>query len=95
MDFGKAAEKMTGIGEGPYYAVKMAYLVLTSYAGPAVDEDCRVISEAGGAIPGLYAAGEFAACNITGYDTIGHGMSLQYCMSTGRIAANAAAEALK
>ena len=94
-DFGKDAEKMTGIGEGPYYAVKMAYLVLTSYAGPVVDENCRVLTEAGEAIPGLYAAGERAACNITAYDTIGHGMSLQYCMSTGRIAATDAAEALK
>ena len=86
-DFGKAAELMTGLGEGPYYAVGVATYILTAYAGPDITENCEVIREDGSIIPGLYGVGELIATNIMGYDDGGHGSSLQYDMSTGRIAA--------
>lgn len=92
-DFGKAAEAMTGIGEGPYYAVNVMTYILTAYAGPDVTADCEVLSTEGNVIPGLYAIGELIATNIYGYDDGGHGATLQYCMSTGRIAAAAIAAA--
>lgn len=91
-DFGKATEYMTGIGQAPFYAVSFTTMNLTSYAGPVVTDNCEVVSEAGDVIPGLYAVGEFAAVNYTSYDGIGHGMSLQDAMGTGRIAAWSAIE---
>lgn len=90
VDFGKASELMTGIGEGPYYAVPVATYILTAYAGPDITDDCEVLSTEGNVIPGLYGIGELIATNIYGYDDGGHGATLQYCMSTGRIAAEAA-----
>lgn len=86
-DFGKAAELMTGIGEGPYYAVNIMTYILTAYAGPNITKDCQVLSKDGSVIPGLYGIGELIATNIYGYDDGGHGATLQYCMSTGRFAA--------
>lgn len=86
-DFGKAAEHMTGIDEGPYYAVPIMTYILTAYAGPDISEDCQVLSKDGAVIPGLYGIGELIATNIYGYDDGGHGATLQYCMSTGRFAA--------
>ncbi len=94
-DFGKDAALMTGIGEGPYYAVNVTTYILTAYAGPDITEDCEVLAEAGGVIPGLYGVGELIATNIYGYDDGGHGATLQYCMSTGRIAAGAIMESLQ
>ena len=54
---------------------------MEAYGGPAVNADCQVLNTEGSPITGLYAAGELAASNWTGYDTVGHGMS------SGRIAA--------
>ena len=82
VDFGKASELMTGIGEGPYYAVPVATYILTAYAGPDITDDCEVLSTEGNVIPGLYGIGELIATNIYGYDDGGHGATLQYCMST-------------
>lgn len=87
VDFGKKAELMNGIGEGPYYAVNVMTYILTAYAGPDITENCEVIATDGSVIRGLYGIGEFIATNIYGYDDGGHGATLQYCMSTGRIAA--------
>lgn len=92
-DFGKAAELMTGIGEGPYYAVNVVTYILTAYAGPNITDNCEVLAEDGSVIPGLYGVGELIATNIYGYDDGGHGATLLYCMSTGRIAAEAIAAA--
>lgn len=86
-DFGKDASLMTGIGEGPYYAVSVMTYILTAYAGPDITESCQVLSTDGEVIPGLYGIGELIATNIYGYDDGGHGATLQYCMSTGRMAA--------
>lgn len=85
-DFGKADEWMVALSEGPYYAVGVTNFILTAYAGPDVTENCEVLSVSGETIPGLYAVGELIATNIYGYDDGGHGATLQYCMTTGRIA---------
>ena len=68
VDFGKASELMTGIGEGPYYAVPVATYILTAYAGPDITDDCEVLSTEGNVIPGLYGIGELIATNIYGYE---------------------------
>jgi 3-oxosteroid 1-dehydrogenase len=53
-----------GIGpleEGPFYALKVVPGCLSTKGGPRTDGDGRVLSINGGAIPGLYAAGNCAA----------------------------------
>ena len=95
VDFGKAAELMTGIGEGSYYAVPVMNYVLTAYAGPVITDNCEVVSTEGTVIPGLYGVGELIATNIYGYDDGGHGATLQYCMSTGIIAAETIEAAMR
>lgn len=95
VDFGKATELMTGIGEGSYYAVPVMNYVLTAYAGPVITDNCEVVSTEGTVIPGLYGVGELIATNIYGYDDGGHGATLQYCMSTGIIAAETIEAAMR
>lgn len=95
VDFGKAAELMTGIDEGPYYAVPVMNYVLTAYAGPVITDNCEVVSVDGTVIPGLYGVGELIATNIYGYDDGGHGATLQYCMTTGIIAAETIESAIR
>lgn len=94
-DFHKATELMTGVNDGPYYAVNVVTYILTAYAGPNVSENCEVLSSSDNVISGLYAIGELIATNIYGYDDGGHGATLQYCMSTGLMAAEAIKEYLK
>ena len=86
---------MTGIGEGSYYAVPVMNYVLTAYAGPVITDNCEVVSTEGTVIPGLYGVGELIATNIYGYDDGGHGATLQYCMSTGIIAAETIEAAMR
>jgi 3-oxosteroid 1-dehydrogenase len=53
-----------GIGpleEGPFYALKVVPGCLSTKGGPRTDGDGRVLSINGGAIAGLYAAGNCAA----------------------------------
>lgn len=94
-DFGKSEALMVALDEAPYYALGVTNFILTAYAGPDVTENCEVLSTSGETIPGLYAVGELIATNIYGYDDGGHGATLQYCMTTGRIACESICEYLK
>lgn len=85
-DFGKSAESMLGIGEGPYYAIPAVPHTMLAYGTVVINENCQILCEDGGIIANLYAVGELAGANIAGYRPIGSGMSLQYDMCTGRIA---------
>lgn len=56
-DFGKNADDLYVIGDGPYYAVQLCRYYVTSIGGIDIDIDNRVVNEKGDAIPGLYSAG--------------------------------------
>ena len=86
-DFGKDMTNVQPFENGPFYAMSGVPYIMTAYGGPVVDEECHVLNQEGHIISGLYVAGELAASNWTGQDSIGHGMSLQDALSTGRIAA--------
>src|SRR5581483_4364831 len=49
----------------PFYAFLVYGVVVTTFAGLAVDGDLRVLDEAGRPIPGLYAAGEAIGTSAT------------------------------
>ncbi|HJM96978.1 MAG TPA: FAD-dependent oxidoreductase [Acidimicrobiales bacterium] len=74
----------------PFYAVKIESGALGTNGGPKTDVSCRVLSLAGGVIPGLYAAGNAMAAP-TGMVYGGAGGTLGPAMTFGYIAGIAAA----
>lgn len=60
-EFGKPASDLVKIGEGPYYAIKMASYSYNTVAGLDIDEQFRVLNTEGAPIEGLYALGSDSA----------------------------------
>lgn len=56
-DFGKPAEKMIAIENGPFYLAKLGYSFFFEVGGIATDKQRRVLNEDSQPIPGLYAIG--------------------------------------
>ncbi len=92
-DFGKAAALMTGVGEGPYVALRVIPVTIGTLGGIKVDMDMRVLDDQGEPIENLFAAGACANGDFFGREYPASGTSIQMCFTTGRIAgANAAEE---
>jgi succinate dehydrogenase/fumarate reductase flavoprotein subunit len=79
------------IQQGPFYAVRLVAGDLGTFAGIRTDEAARVLTAAGEAIPGLYAAGNDAASIMAGTYP-GAGITLGPAITFGYIAALHAAE---
>ena len=93
-DFGKPAALMTGIGDGPYYALKVVPATIGSMGGIKTDLSAQVLNDQGAAISGLFAAGAVANGDFYKKEYPASGTSIQMCLTMGRIAgANAAARA--
>ena len=60
-EFGKPASDLVMIGEGPYYAIKMASYSYNTVAGLDIDAQFRVLNTEGQPIEGLYALGSDSA----------------------------------
>lgn len=60
-EFGKGPDDLVPIGEGPYYAIKMASYSYNTVAGLDIDEQFRVLNTEGQPIEGLYALGSDSA----------------------------------
>ena len=56
-DFGKAADYLSAIDDGTYYAVKEYDMTRGNYGGILTSDSFEVVDAEGNAIPGLYAAG--------------------------------------
>lgn len=70
----------------PYYAVQFFPLTRKSMGGVAVDLSCRVRTEGGHTIPGLYAVGELTGSALINGDNGMSGMFLGPCILMGRVA---------
>lgn len=94
-DFGKSASKLVAMESGPYYLIETIPSSKSTFAGLMVDEDARILTESGEAIPGLYGCGELiGSSKVVGRDHVvgtfwGLGTSFGFLAGT-----NAAAEAL-
>ena len=82
-DCGKAAEYLSALDTGPFYAVREYDLTRGNYGGLVTDYDGRVISESGEAIPGLYAAGIVSSGDTfgdyyPGMEALGTGVFMGY-----------------
>jgi len=75
---------------GPFFAVKVYAGTLGTKGGPRIDGDGRVQHVGGGAIPGLYAAGN-AAASFLGLAYPGAGGTLGPAITIGVLAGRAAA----
>ena len=75
---------------GPFYAIPIESGSLGTNGGPKTDTRCRVLSLAGGVIPGLFAAGNVMAAP-TGMVYGGAGGTLGPAMTFGFIAGREAA----
>ncbi|MDR7060306.1 MULTISPECIES: FAD-dependent oxidoreductase [unclassified Sphingopyxis] len=58
---GSTAATLGPIGKGPFFAVEIKSGALGTKGGPQTDANAQVLSVDGGAIPGLYAAGNVMA----------------------------------
>lgn len=69
---------------GPWYAVRNHGTTATPSGGLVVDAACRVLTDAGAAIPGLYAAGEILGRELLSGDAFVGGMSITPALAFGR-----------
>jgi fumarate reductase flavoprotein subunit len=60
-EFGKPAELLTKIGEGPYYAIEMASFSYNTCAGLDINEKMQVLNTNGDVMDGLYCVGSDSA----------------------------------
>ncbi len=95
-DFGKPADYLIAMEDGPFYAVECVNGYYTTCGGLKVSPNTEVLDENGEIIPGLYAGG----CDTGGfygdaYDVaIAAGSGASWAINSGRIAAAAAADYL-
>ncbi len=91
-DFGKSASAMTGVGDGPYFALRVKPATIGTLGGIKIDLDMHVLRTDGTAIPNLYAAGACANGEFFYREYPASGTSIMMCFTTGRIAGTNAAE---
>lgn len=85
--FGRRADTLVALGDGPYYAFTSAPMLGWSNGGPRRDERCRVLDPFGEAIGGLYAAGSVSSTYSWCKDG---GMHIADALAFGRIAGRTA-----
>ena len=93
-DFGRPVEYMKAeiAAEGPYYIVEQKPRFATTMGGVCTDDHLNIIREDGKVIPNLYAAGELVG-GVMGDDSPA-GANVGWALTSGRVAADAIAEAL-
>ena len=89
-DFGKNAENLVAIDEGPFYAVVDTLVGFDITGGVKTDESARVLREDGSVIDGLYAVGLASSRDFFSTAYVGGG-SLLICAVMGVTAAEDAA----
>ncbi len=87
--FGKAAQYLQPLGDGPYYAIASCAVPYNTMGGLLVNENCQVVDENYAPIDGLYCVGMDAMGAILdgiGYPDFG-GPATSWALNSGRIAA--------
>jgi fumarate reductase flavoprotein subunit len=88
--FGRDFSGVAGL-VAPYHAVRVTGALFHTQGGLVVDDAARVLTDAGTALPNLYATGG-AACGVSGKDASGYlsGNGLLTAVALGRLAGQAA-----
>lgn len=94
-DFQRPVEYMKAeiSAAGPYYIVEQKPRFATTMGGVCTDGKLNIVREDGSVIPNLYAAGELVG-GVMGDDSPA-GANVGWALTSGRVAADAIAEALK
>ena len=90
-DYGKSADYLVKMEEGPWYAVKATMTYFGTVGGLVTNENAEVLAPEGTAIPGLYAAGEASNGGFFNMSYSG-GFALSIDATMGRIAGTNAAK---
>jgi Succinate dehydrogenase/fumarate reductase, flavoprotein subunit len=91
-EFRRAPETMAPVNHGPYYALPLMPMLISTQGGPEHDKESRVLDHNGNPIPRLYAAGELSSIIGWLYEA---GGGHAECIVFGKIAGeNAAKETL-
>ena len=88
MWFGKAANYLVPLGEGPYYAIAATAVPYNTMGGLEINENTEVVDADYNAIPGLYAVGMDSMGTIidgVGYPDFG-GPATSWSLNSGRLA---------
>ncbi|ETY72630.1 fumarate reductase [Lactiplantibacillus fabifermentans T30PCM01] len=85
-DFGKAADYLTGLHQGPFYGVELGVGMACALGGLRVDNQNAVLNDHGYPVPGLYAVGNDAAGMLVGdtYAVTLPGSTAGYAAFSGR-----------
>ena len=86
--FGRPAETMVPVDQGPFYCVRLYPGGSNTTGGPRRDAGARILDTRGAPIPGLYAAGELGQATGMLYPSDGSNLSEGFCF--GQIAAESA-----
>lgn len=95
-DFGKQADYLLPIAEGPFYALSPIMSFFSTMGGIDVDRDMHVLRDDGTWIEGLYASG-VGACGLykETYNYAVSGGQNAFCCYSGRQAARKVAESMQ
>lgn len=89
LQYGRPAEKLVAVAEGPFYALELGPTMLNTQGGPKRNEQAQILDVNGDPIPHLYSAGEMGALFADMYNG---GGNLGECVAFGRIAGTNAAQ---
>lgn len=94
-DFGRPVQYMKAeiAAQGPYYIVEQKPRFATTMGGVCTDDHLNLIQSNGKVIPNLYGAGELVG-GVMGDDSPA-GANVGWALTSGRVAADAIAEAIK
>lgn len=81
--FNRDVSSMRAFGDGPFYAIKMAYNVLNTQGGPERNSKAQILDAYDNPIPHLYGAGELGGISANQYQG---GGNLAECLIFGKIA---------
>jgi len=88
-DFDRPKDKLSPLGQSPYYAMKLWPCLLNTQGGPRRNTKAQVLYPDGRPIPRLYSAGELGSLYGLLYQGAGN---LGECLAFGRIAGREAAK---
>ena len=88
LQYGRPAEKLVKVSEGPFYAMEIGPCMLNTQGGPKRNEQAQILDVNGNPIPHLYSTGEMGAVFADMYNG---GGNLGECVAFGRIAGTNAA----
>lgn len=91
--FGKPAENVVPLTQGPFYAAHIYPVIMGTFGGVKTNENYEVLDRDGAVIPNLFATGETANKRLYNHVYMS-GSAVQFALTSGRVAGQTAAAQL-